>query len=189
MHCRLYKQRYRDWFALSNCKRLRQMPALSRVTLASARLSRLCSRRSACATVKGRSHCVRRPTSYVVVQRRTTTYVVARRPATSYDVVRQRTTSTSTYDVVRRRTSLRTTTSYDVVPPRMYHVCRLMHTNKKLLRMTVTMSFWLLVVICMHLAHFLVNIDKLDHNAAGSRHAASSRWLGWICTSRTSAGQ
>jgi len=44
-----------------------------------------------------------------------------------------------------------------------------MHINNKVrLRMTFTMSFWLLVVIFTRLANFLVvEIDKLDLDASG----------------------
>jgi len=99
---------------------------------------------------------------------------------TAYDVVCAH--CAATYDVV---------TPYDVIhvvrPPyhvrgrTMYYVCRLMHTNKKWrLRMTLTMSFWLLVVIFTRLANFLViEIDKLDLNASGftTRCVVEMTWV------------
>jgi len=53
------------------------------------------------------------------------------------------------------------------------------------------MSFWLLVVIFTRLANFLVVKINSTSTLLGSRRAASSRWLGWICQTRTrtSAGQ
>jgi len=81
--------------------------------------------------------------------------------------VQRRTMSYVTYDVARRRTWL-----YDVVRPRIYYVCRLMHTSNKMatdddVYDVILASSSYLYASGEFYRFIIVEIDKLDLDASG----------------------